>query len=43
MANGGNAIYVLYKVINSESDADDPCFNAFTLTGGRPTLATVKQ
>lgn len=43
MANGVNSIIVLYKVVNSESDADDQCFNAFTMTGGRPTLATVKQ
>jgi hypothetical protein len=43
MANGANSIFVLYKVINSEADADDQCFNAFAMTGGRPTLASVKQ
>jgi hypothetical protein len=43
MANGGNSIYILYKVINSDVDAGDSHFNAFTMPAGRPTLATVKQ
>lgn len=36
---------ILYKVVNSEGDKDDPSFNAFSMPRGRgpPTLATVKQ
>jgi hypothetical protein len=43
-SNGGESIYVLYKVMNSESDADDS-FNAFQMPMGPKgaTLATVKK
>lgn len=42
---GNNSVLVLYKVVNGESDKDDPMFNAFSMprTGKGPTLATVKQ
>ena len=46
MSNNHNTIYVLYKVINSDSDAKDSCYNAFPMdlhNGRGPTLASVKQ
>lgn len=44
MANGTAPVFVLYKVMNSDADAGDTCFNAFVLPNGvNPTLASVKQ
>jgi hypothetical protein len=42
-ADGGSPVFILYKVVNSDTDAGDAYFNAFPFHGGRPTLATVKQ
>lgn len=45
MANN-NSVLVLYKVMNAESDKDDPLFNAFSVPRSGPkglTLASVKQ
>jgi hypothetical protein len=43
--NSGNNIIILYKVVNTEADNEDPLFNAFPMPRGAkgPTLATVKQ
>jgi len=44
--NSGPPVYVLYKIVNSEADHDDPHFNAFEMPKGPgrgPTLASVKQ
>jgi hypothetical protein len=47
--SGGDNLYVLYKIVNVESDRDDEHFNAFVMprTGGPnsrgPSLAAVKQ
>lgn len=41
---GQENILVLYKVVNSETDAEDDHYNAFHMPGGRSlTLAAVKQ
>jgi hypothetical protein len=43
-SNGAPPVFILYKVINAEADAGDPCFNAFLLPHGvKPTLASIKQ
>jgi len=44
--NSGGTVFVLYKIVNSDCDRDDPHFNAFEISRGNgrgPTLATVKQ
>jgi len=46
--NNDSSIFVLYKIVNSESDSDDPFYNAFTMprseAGSKgPTLASVKR
>ena len=43
-SNGGNTVYVLYRITNSDSDKDDTCFNAFPLPrGAKPSLSVVKK
>ena len=44
MGSFNDHIVVLYKIVNSEDDAGDPLFNAFTIPRtNKPTLALVKQ
>jgi len=42
---GSRTILVLYRIINSDSDASDPSFNCFQMPYGSsgPTLSSVKQ
>lgn len=45
MTTNGNNVLVLYKIVNSDCDAHDPLFNAFSMpfTSKGATLASVKQ
>jgi len=45
VSNPGSTVFVLYKVVNSESDENDPLFNCFSMPRGSkgPTLGTVKR
>jgi len=42
--NQGASLLILYKIVNSDSDKDDPNFNAFQMPrGSATTLKSVKE